>query len=181
MNHEELHESIQSMGASVASAIDHRRDSVTPVGGAEAGHVMPDYPVSEPFPDDFNWPDDYEWPDDNMWPELASAAAGDNWPGEPDEAWCDDPDAHYREVVDYMKGLYAHCESSDEFIAALKSLFPDLEEKVARARALTAEDLGEDDIPDPDADIAAGRSIFYRSGAELMAASLATISDPGCA
>ena len=73
-----------------------------------------------------------------------------------------------------MKGLYAHCESSDEFIAALKSLFPDLEEKVARARALTAEDLGEDDIPDPDADIAAGRSIFYRSGAELMAASLAT-------
>ena len=135
---------------------------------------MPDYPVSEPFPDDFNWPDDYEWPDDNMWPELASAAAGDNWPGEPDEAWCDDPDAHYREVVDYMKGLYAHCESSDEFIAALKSLFPDLEEKVARARALTAEDLGEDDIPDPDADIAAGRSIFYRSGAELMAASLAT-------
>ena len=83
------------------------------------------------------------------------------WPGEPDEAWSDDPDAYYEEVVDYMQRLHARCESSDEFVAALEGLFPGLEEKVAKARALAAEDLGDDDVPDPDADIAAGRGVIY--------------------
>ena len=154
MNHEELYESIQSLEASVASAIDHCRDSVTPVGGTEPGDTGRRGPASE------------------------VGAAGGDGPGEPDEAWFDDPDAHLEEVVDYMRRLHARCESSDEFVAALKGLFPDLEEKVAKCRALVAEDLGEDDVPDPDADIAAGRTVFYRSGAEMLAADLATISDP---
>ena len=139
---------------------------------------MPDYPVSEPFPDGFNWPDDYEWPEGDMWPELGSAAAGDGSPGEPDEAWFGDPDAHYEEVVDYMKRLYAHCASSDEFVAALKGLFPDLGEKIAKARARATENLGEDDVPDPDADIAAGRSVIYLSGAEMLAAEVAEDLEP---
>ena len=53
----------------------------------------------------------------------------------PDEAWFDDPDAHFEEVVYYMRRLHRRCGSSDEFIAALSNLFPDLEEKVARIRA----------------------------------------------
>ena len=148
-------------------------DSVDPVGGTETGHAMPDYPVSEPFPEGFDWPDDYEWPEGDHWPALGSAAAGDDGPGEPHEAWSDDPDAHLDEVVDYMKRLYARCASSDEFVAALKGLFPDLDEKVAKSKALAAEDLGDDDVPDPDADIAAGRTVFFWCGAEMIAAEMA--------
>lgn len=48
---------------------------------------MPDYPVSEPFPEGFNWPDDYEWPEPDVWPELRSAAAEHDRPSKPDEAW----------------------------------------------------------------------------------------------
>ena len=153
MNPEKLHDSIQSMGMSVASAIDRRRDSVTPVGGTEPGDA------------------------ERRGPAAGAAASGDDWPGEPNEAWFNDPDAHLEEVVDYMRRLHARCESSDEFVATLRGLFPDLGEKVAKCRALEAEDFG-DDEPDPDADIAAGRTVFYRSGAEMLAADLATISDP---
>ena len=100
------------------------------------------------------------------------------WPGEPDEAWSGDPDAYYEEVVGYMKRLRPRCESSDEFVAALEGLFPGLEEKVAKARALAAEDLGDEDIPDPDADIAAGRGVTYPSSAEFLAALMARTADP---
>ena len=95
---------------------------------------------------------------------------------QPDEAWFEDPDVHYDEVVYYMKRLHVRCDSSDEFVAALSGLFPDLEEKLAKSRALAAEDLGDDDVPDPDADIAAGRVVTFLSGAEMLAADLATLS-----
>ena len=92
-----------------------------------------------------------------------------------DEAWFDDPDAHYDEVVYYIKRLHVRCDSSDEFVATLSGLFPDLKEKVDRGLALLAEycDLDEDDLPDPDADIALGRGVLYLSGAEMLAADLA--------
>ena len=145
------------------------------VGEAEASQAIPENPVSEPFPEDFNWPDDYEWPEPDVWPELGSTAIGDDHPGEPDEAWIDDPDAYLDKVVDYMKRLYAHSKNSDEFITALKGLFPDLREKVDRGLALLAEyrDLDDDELPDPDADIAAGRGVTYLSGAEMLAAEIA--------
>ena len=97
---------------------------------------------------------------------------------QPDEAWSDDPDAHYDDVMYYVKRLHVRCDSSDEFIAALKGLFPNLEDKVAEVRALVAEDLDDDDLPDPDADIAAGRVVTFLSGAEMIAADLAMLSDP---
>ncbi len=97
---------------------------------------------------------------------------------QPDEAWFEDPDAHYDEVVYYIKRLHVRCDSSDEFVAALSGLFPDLEEKVDKSRALAVEDLGDDDLPDPDADIAEGRSVTFLSGAEMLAADLAMLSDP---
>ena len=158
MGHEELHESLQSFGASVASAVDRCRDSVAPVGGTEPVPVRPGQPGSTTAP--------------------TRAGDGDEWPSEPDEAWSDDPDAYYEEVVDYMKRLHARCESSDEFVAALVGLFPGLEKKVAEARALAAEDLGDDDAPDPDADIAAGRGVTYLSSAEFRAALMARMADP---
>jgi len=94
---------------------------------------------------------------------------------EPDEAWFDDPDAHLTEVVDYMKRLHLRCDTADEFVGALKGVFPDLREKVDRSLALQEElrDLDDDELPDPDDDIAAGRSIIYLSGAEMIAADLA--------
>ena len=94
---------------------------------------------------------------------------------QPDEAWFDDPDAHYDEVMYFIKRLHVRCDSSEEFISALKGLFPDLREKVDRGLALLAEyrDLDDDDLPDPDADIAAGRGVLYLSGAEMLAADLA--------
>lgn len=97
---------------------------------------------------------------------------------QPDEAWSDDPDAHYDDVMYYVKRLHVRCDSSDEFIAALKGLFPNLEDKVAEVRALVAEDLDDDDLPDPDADIAAGRVVTFLSGAEMIATDLAMLSDP---
>ncbi len=97
---------------------------------------------------------------------------------QPDEAWFEDPDAHYDDVVYYMRRLHVRCDSSDEFVAALGGLFPDLREKVDRSRALAAEDLDDDDFPDPDADIAAGRGVLFLSGAEMLAAHLAMLADP---
>ena len=96
----------------------------------------------------------------------------------PDDAWFDDPDAHFEEVHDYMRRLHRRCDSSDEFVAALSGLFPDLKEKVDKSRALAMEDLGDDDLPDPDADIAEGRYVTFLSGAEMIAADLAMLSDP---
>lgn len=159
-------------------------DSVAPVGGAEEGQATPDYPLSLPITDDYDWEDDFDFgscdelPEEMMCPELGSAAADDEPPGEPDEAWIDDPDGHHREVVDYMRRVYSHCKTSDEFVSALKDLFPDLKENVAKCRAFAAEDFGEDDEPDPDADIAAGRGVFFWCGAEMIAADMATLTDP---
>ena len=168
----------EGSGMSTVSVVDQGGDDVTSVGEAEIGNGMSDYPVSEPFPEDFNWPDDYEWPVELMWPQLGSAAAGDERPGEPDEVWSEEPDAYYREIIDYMRRLYAHCQNSDEFVTALKSLFPDLEEKIAKEKAMATEELDNDDQSDPDADIAAGRSVIFLSGAEMFAADVATLSDP---
>ena len=168
-----LQDSLEGSGTSTAPVVERGDGSVTPVEDTGAGHVGTDYPVSEPFPEGFNWPDDYEWPEPDVWPGLGSATARDERPGEPGEDWIDDPDAHLDEVLEYMKRLYAHCESSDEFIAALKGMFPDLKEKVDRGLALLAEDPGIDDLPDPDADISAGRSVIYTSGAEMFAAQVA--------
>ena len=113
--------------------------------------------------------------------ELAQIAGPDRRGADdqPDEAWFDDPDAHYEDVVYYMERLHVRCDSSDEFVAALKGLFPNLEEKVAEMRARVPEDL-DDDVPDPDADIAAGRSILFLSGAEMIASMMAQGLDPEC-
>ena len=157
MGYRRQHDSPRDSGKSVASVMDHSGDSVTPVGGTEPDHARRPDPAS------------------------GAAEAGDNWPSEPDEHWFDDPDAHLDEIVDYMKRLHARCASSDEFVAALKGLFPDLEEKVSRGRAMDQEDLGDYHMPDPDADIAAGRSIIYLSGAELLAADMADEFEPRCA
>lgn len=94
---------------------------------------------------------------------------------QPDEAWSDDPDAYYDDVMYYIKRLHVRCDTADEFIAELKGLFPDLEDKVDQGLALLAEyrDLDDDDLPDPDADIAAGRGVLYLSGAEMIAAEMA--------
>ena len=146
-----LQDSTLDSGKAVAPVID--RPNVTPVGGTEPGLRMPDNPVSEPFDGESEWPTD------------------------PNEDWFEDPDAYLEEVVDYMKRLHALCEGSDEFVAALQGLFPALAETVAQDRALGAEDIGDDEL-DPDAAIAAGRSVFYSSGAEMLAADMATISDP---
>ena len=157
MNFEGQHDSLQGLEASVVSTIDHVRDSVAPVGGTEPGPGRPG--------------------------QLASTTAstragnGDDWPGEPDEAWFDDPDAHFEDVVDHMRRLHRRCESSHEFVAALSGLFPDLEEKVARVRAGEEVDFG-DDGSDPDAEIAGGPFVRFRSTAELVAADLAKIADP---
>lgn len=97
---------------------------------------------------------------------------------QPDEAWFDDPDAHYDDVVYYIKRLRVRCDSSEEFVAALKDLFPDLEEKVAKARALAEEEFDEGCEPSPDDDIAAGRSVIYLSSAESCAARIVRESDP---
>ena len=169
-----LQDSTLDSGKAVAPVID--RPNVTPVGGTEPGLRMPDNPVSEPFDGESEWPTDpnEDWFED---PDADLERVGHDWPGEPDEAWVSDPDAYLEEVVDYMKRLHALCEGSDEFVAALKGLFPELEEKVAQDRALGAEDIGDDEL-DPDAAIAAGRSVFYSSGAEMLAADMATISDP---
>lgn len=159
MNFESAHGSPQGPQASVVSTIDRVRDSVAPVGGTEPVPVRSGQPGSTTGP--------------------TRAGDGDEWPGEPDEAWFDDPDAHFEDVVDYMKRLHIRCESSDEFVAALSGLFPDLEEKVAKERALAAEDFGNDE-PDPEADIAAGRCVRYLSGAEMLAADLAYELEPRC-
>lgn len=160
--------------------------SVTSVGGAEAGHAIPEPPLSLPITDDYDWEDDFDFgsddelPEEMMWPELGSAAPGDEPPGEPDEAWLDDPDAHHDEVVGYMKRLYAHCKSSGDFVAALKDLFPDLEEKIAKCRAFAAEESNEGCEPSPDADIAAGRVVTFLSYAEMIAAEMAEEPELDC-
>ena len=92
---------------------------------------------------------------------------------QPDEAWFDDPDDHFEDVVYYMERLHVRCDSSDEFITALSGLFPNLRDKVAEVKALVDEDLNDDDVPDPDADIAAGRVVTFLSGAEMIATDLA--------
>ena len=160
MTDEASHNAPAGSGTSGASVMDRGGDSVTPMGGTEPGHAR--------RPDTATGP----------------AAAGDEWPGKPDEtwfddpdAWFDDPDAHFEDVIDYMKRLHIRCESSDEFVAALSSLFPDLEEKVARVRAGEEVDFGADGS-DPDAEIAGGPFVRYRSTAELVAANLAKIADP---
>ena len=97
---------------------------------------------------------------------------------QPDEAWLEDPDAHHDDVVYYIKRLHIRCDSSDEFVGALKGLFPDLEEKVAKCRAFETEEFDEGCEPSPDDDIAAGRVVTFLSGAEMLAADLATLDDP---
>ena len=97
----------------------------------------------------------------------------------PDEAWFDDPDAHLREVVDYMERLHVRCDSSDEFVDALSGLFPDLREKIDKARALASEDLSDDELPDPGTAAASGRVVTFLSGAEMLAADLAMLSELG--
>jgi len=172
---ESLQDTLEGSGPSTVSVVERGADSVTPVEHTETGHAMPDYPVSEPFPEGFNWPDDYEWPEPNPWPELGSATAGDEQPGEPDEAWIDDPDAYLKEVDDYMRRVWAHSKSSAEFVAALKPLFPDLREKVDRELARIAEvaHLDDDELPHPDDEIAAGRGVIYLSAPEMTAALMA--------
>ena len=181
MTVEALQDTLEGSGASTASVVERSRGSVTPVEDTETGHVMPEYPVSEPFPEGFNWPDDYEWPEPDVWPELGSATAGDERPGEPDEAWIDDPDAYIEEVEHYISRVYAHSKSSAEFVAALKPLFPDLREKVDRGLARMAEvaHLDDDELPDPDDDIAAGRGIIYLSAGEMTAALMAEDAELG--
>lgn len=154
MNDPEPYGSLLGSRKAVASVMDRIADRVTGVGGTEPGRARRHDPAPE------------------------AAMTGDDWPGEPDEAWLDDPDAHYEEVVDYMERVYACCESSDQFVAALKGLFPDLEKKVARSRALAKTGLGGDSVPDPAAGLAAGRSVTYLSSAELCASSIARTSDP---
>ena len=83
-----------------------------------------------------------------------------------------DPDDHFEDVLYYMERLHVRCDSSDEFITALSGLFPNLRDKVAEVKALVDEDL-DDDVPDPDADIAAGRVVTFLSGAEMIATDLA--------
>ena len=99
---------------------------------------------------------------------------------QPDEAWFEDPNAHHDDVVYYIRRLHIRCDSSDEFVAALEDLFPDLEEKIAKARALAAEEFDEGCEPSPDADIAAGRVVRYLSGAEMLAADLAEELELDC-
>ncbi len=176
-----LHGTVADPGASVSPATDPGSGSVALVGGADAEHVIPEPPLSLPITDDYDWEDDFDFasgdelPEEMRWPELGSAAADDERPGAPDGAWRDDPDGHLDDVVDYMKRVYAHSRSSDEFVAALKDLFPDLREKVDRGLALLAEYLDLDDVelPSPDDDITAGRGVIYLSGAEMLAAELA--------
>lgn len=172
MNVESLQHTLEGSGPSTVSVAERGADSVTAVEDTETGHVMPDYPVSEPLPEGFNWPDDYEWPEPDPWPELGSATAGDERPGEPDEAWIDDPDAYLKEVDDYMRRVWAHSKTSAEFVAALKPLFPDLREKVDRGLAHIAEvaHLDDDELPHPDADNAEGLGIIYLSAPEMTAA-----------
>ena len=172
MTVEALQTTLEGSGASTASVAERGADTMTPVEPTETGHVMPEYPVSEPFPEGFNWPDDYEWPEPDPWPELGSATAGDEQPGEPDEAWIDDPDAYLKEVDDYMRRVWAHSKTSAEFVAALKPLFPDLREKVDRELARIAEvaHLDDDELPDPGDDAAAGRGVVYLSAPEMTAA-----------
>lgn len=172
---EALQDTLEGSGPSTVSVVERGADSVNAVEDAETGHVMPDYPVSEPLPEDFNWPDDYEWPEPDPWPELGSATAGDEQPGEPDEAWIDDPDAYLQEVDDYMRQVWAHSKTSAEFVAALKPLFPDLREKVDRGLAHIAEvaHLDDDELPHPDADNATGLGIIYLSAPEMTAALMA--------
>lgn len=183
MQHSRLSEPAEDSAGPGTSVMTRTSGSVAPMGGAEAGHAMPDYPVSLPITDDYDWEDDFDFasgdelPEELKWPDLGSAAADDEPPGEPNEAWFDDPDADYPEVVDYMKRLYAHCQSSDEFVASLKGLFPDLEEKVAKWTALGTEELGDYELS-TDADIASGRGVTYLSGAEFLAAMAAHMTDP---
>lgn len=175
MTIEVLQNTLEDSGVSTASVTERSAASVTPMGDTEMGQVMPDHPVSEPFPEGFNWPDDYEWPEPDVWPELGSATAGDDRPGEPDEAWIDDPDAYLEEVDDYMSRVWAHSKTSAEFVAALKPLFPDLREKVDRGLARIAEvaHLDDDELPDPGGDNDAGRGIIYLSAPEMTAALMA--------
>ena len=176
-----LHGTMTDPGAAVSPATDSGSGSVALVDGAEAEQVIPEPPLSLPITDDYDWEDDFDFgscdelPEEMRWPELGSAAADDEPPGAPNDAWRDDPNAHHRDIVDYMKHVYAHSQSSDEFVAALTGLFPDLREKVDRGLALLAEyrDLDDDELPSPDDDIAAGRGVIYLSGAEMLAAELA--------
>ncbi len=95
----------------------------------------------------------------------------------PDEAWFDDPDAHLHDIVDYMERLHVRCDTSDEFIAALSGLFPDLKAKVNKAWAMALEDISEDDLPDPGTAAASGDVVTFMSGAEMLAADLAMLSE----
>ena len=97
---------------------------------------------------------------------------------QPDEAWFEDPDAHYDDVVYYIRRLHVRCDSSDKFVAELSGLFPDLEKKIAQCRAFAAEEFDEGCEPSPDADIAAGRVVTFLSSTEMLAADLAMLSDP---
>lgn len=179
-----LHGTVIDPGAAVSPATDSGSGSVALVDGAEAEQVIPEPPLSLPITDDYDWEDDFDFgscdelPEEMRWPELGSAAADDEPPGAPNDAWLDDPNAHHRDIVDYMKRVYAHSQSSDEFVAALEGLFPDLEEKVAKCRAFEAEEFDEGCEPSPDDDIAAGRTVFFWCGAEMVAANLATLDDP---
>ncbi len=112
--------------------------------------------------------------------ELAQIAGPDRRGADdqPDEAWFDDPDAHYDDVVYYIRRLHVRCDSSDEFVSALSGLFPDLRVKVAKCRAFAAEEFDEGCEPSPDADIAAGRVVRFLSSTEMLAADLAMLSDP---
>ena len=112
--------------------------------------------------------------------ELAQIAGPDRRGADdqPDEAWFEDPDAHYEDVVYYMRRLHVRCDSSDEFVGTLSGLFPDLRKKIDKARAFAAEEFDEGCEPSPDADIAAGRVVRFLSSTEMLAADLAMLSDP---
>ena len=133
---------------SAASAAAPASDSVTLVGGTKPGDVMRDERVSEP------------------------GAAKGTWPDDPDADWPTD-DEVYEDMLDGLQELLEGRDPRNmtvgEIQDALKARFPELEAKVAATRARLTKGPGEDDVPDPDADIAAGRSTFYENGEEFRA------------
>ena len=140
------HYSNQGIGRSGTSVMARGSDSMARVGGTEAGHVMPDYPVSEPFPDGFNWPDDYEWPTDvEIRQELLAS------------------------LTELLGGRDPLSMSLEEAVDVLKGRFPGVEAKVAKAIADDALYADKDPYPDPDTCVAEGRGTFFETHEESQA------------
>ena len=121
---------------------------MTLVGGDKPGIVMRDERVSEP------------------------GAAKGTWPDDPDADWPTDDEIRQHlleEITELVEGRDPRCMSVDEVQDAIKNRFPGLEAKEAEAEAWAAVDLDEDSLPDPDADIAAGRYTAYESSEEFLA------------